>query len=365
MQEKGAPQTVRELLQRNFRDAKCQNSSAILWYIGEQKNTKVRNDRLDAVKFWLIVLVISAHVLMRKEFADSPSCAVVWNWLCIFDMPLFVFISGYYSRKKESKDFRSSILKLLEPLIVFHVIALVFYVKHPLSIRSILSPWYILWYLLSLIYWRCMLQMIPDKMLRHKKTILIVTFCISILSGFLPFDRILSLQRTLALMPFFFLGYFMKGRNVFLPDKYKLLCIGFLLVILAILFLHPHRNNYLLYATPYKSIYGAAIRVTAFAVAIPMAMAFMNACYTAPWIARQGRMTMQYYIYHALIIPPMSAPIIPPLIAIAATLNIPMTFATATGITMVTTFLIAVVLKIPYIKMLTNPSLLLRQKTQI
>lgn len=324
--------------------------------LGVQEATKVRDDRMDAVKFWLIVLVIAVHVFMRKEFADSTACAVVWNWLNLFVMPLFVFISGYYSRKKESKDFRSSILKLLEPLIVFHVIALVFYVKHPLSIRSILSPWYILWYLLSLIYWRCMLQMIPDKMLRHKKTILIVTFCISILAGFLPFDRILSLQRTLALMPFFFLGYFMKGRNVFLPDKYKLLCIGFLLVILAILFLHPHHNNYLLYATPYKSIYGAAIRVTAFAVAIPMAMAFMNVCYNTSWIAQQGRMTMQYYIYHALVIPPMSAPIIPPLILIADKMNVPMTFYTAIVIIILTTIGLSLILKIPYVKMLTNPS---------
>ena len=297
---------------------------------------------------------------MRKEFAGSTSCAVAWNWISIFHMPLFVFISGYYSRKKESKNFRSSIWKLIEPLIIFHVIALVFYVKHPLSIRSVLSPWYVLWYLLSLIYWRCMLQMIPDYILGHKRMILIGTFCISILAGFLPFDRILSLQRTLALMPFFFLGYFMKGKSIFLPDKYKPVCVLLLVLIFAILFLHPHRNSYLLYATPYKSIYGAAIRMTAFAVAIPMALAFMNACYKASWIARQGRMTMQYYVYHALMIPPGSAPIIPPLIAIAATLNIPMTFATAAVIIMVTTFLITVVLKIPYVKILINPFMFLR-----
>ena len=66
---------------------------------------KVRDERLDAVKFWLIVLVISVHVLMRKEFADSQSCAVAWNWINIFVMPLFLFISGHYSRKKDWKDF--------------------------------------------------------------------------------------------------------------------------------------------------------------------------------------------------------------------------------------------------------------------
>ena len=194
-----------------------------------QETTKVRDDRIDSVKFWLIVLVIAAHVFMRKEFADSSACAVVWNWICIFAMPLFIFISGYFSRKKDLGSFLLSIWKLLEPLIIFQIIALLFYVD-TLSIRKILTPWFMLWYLLSLIYWRIMLQLIPDKILRHKKIILFSTFCISILAGFLPFDRFLSAQRALSLMPFFFCGYYFRDKNLYLPDKYKLLCLVFLFV---------------------------------------------------------------------------------------------------------------------------------------
>lgn len=331
------------------------------------QNSKVRDERIDFVKFWLIVLVIAAHVFMRKEFAGSTACAVLWNWICIFAMPLFVFISGYYSRKKEWKAFWPSIWKLLEPLIIFHVIALVFYVKHPQSIRSILSPWYMLWYLLSLTYWRFMLQIIPDKILSHRKTIIICTFCISILAGFLPFDRILSLQRTLSLMPFFFLGYFIRrgGQNFYLPNKYKPLCIVFLIAIFAVLFIYPHRINYLLYNAPYKHFYGAAIRMLAFAVAIPMALAFMNVCYKAAWIARQGRMSLQYYIYHALVIPPNAALITPPLVAIAGMMGLPMNFVTAAIIIALITIGLGIVLKIPYIKMLTNPSSFFLKKTEL
>lgn len=177
----------------------------------KQKVTKVRDERIDAVKYWLVMLVITIHVVMRKEFADSTSCAVLWNWLCTFDIPLFIFISGYFSRKKDRKDFLPSIWKLLEPLIIFHVIGVCFY-EESLSVRTILTPWFVLWYLLSLICWRLMLQIIPDRILNQTKLILIITFCISILAGFLPFDRMLSLQRTLSYMPFFFLGYYMKGR---------------------------------------------------------------------------------------------------------------------------------------------------------
>ena len=326
----------------------------------EQSATIVRDDRIDSVKFWLITLVIAAHVFIRKEFAGSAICAVLWNWICIFVMPLFTFISGYFSQKKDKKDFWPSIWKLLEPLIIFQILALLFYVDS-LSIRKILSPWYMLWYLLSLIYWRLMLQIIPDKILRQRKLILIGAFCISILAGFLPFDRVLSIQRTLALMPFFFLGYYMKGRNLCLPDKYKALCVLFLIVIFAILLFYPHRINYLYFATPYKNIYGTVIRMVAFILAIPMSIVFLNVCYNTPWIARQGRMSMQYYIYHALIIPNNSAPIIPPLIMIAGKLDLPMSFFTAVIIIIGITTGVGVVLKIPYVKMLTNPSLLFKK----
>lgn len=323
-------------------------------------NPKGRDGRIDSVKFWLVFLVITAHVIMRKEFAGSTACFALWNWLCLFAMPLFVFISGNYSRKKDWKAFWPSIWKLLEPLIIFQAIGLLFYVGDPLSIRTIFTPWYMLWYLLSLIYWRLILQVIPDRILKHTKLVLVTTFSISILAGFLPFDRFLSLQRTLALMPFFFLGYYMKGRNLYLPDKYKPLCAVFLMVILGILFLYPHRIHYLLYATPYKNVCGAAIRMIAFGLAVPMSIAFISTCYHSSWTALQGRMSLQYYIYHALIVPPNSALIMPPLIVIAEKLNVPMTFVTTAFIIIIITAVLALVLKIPYVKSLTNPSSLCR-----
>lgn len=314
----------------------------------EYQTTIVRDDRIDSLKYWLIVLVIVAHVIMRDEFAGSATCAVLWNWICIFAMPLFIFISGYFSRKKDKKDFWPSIWKLLEPLIIFHVVGLLFTGK-TLSIGLILKPWYILWYLLSLIYWRFMLQIIPDKILRHKKIILISTCCISIMAGFLPFDKVLSIQRTLSLMPFFFLGYYMKGRNLYMPNKYKPFFIVFLVVIFAILYFFPHRIEDLLYAYPYKNIYGAAIRMAAFVLAIPMSIAFLNVCYSTLWIARQGRMSMHYFIYHALMVKSI--------MMLAGKLNVPMSFVTAAIIIIGIIVGLFLILKIPYVKMFTNPSL--------
>lgn len=321
--------------------------------LGKQFVSKVRDERIDAVKYWLIVLVIAVHVLLRPEFSDSTACVILRKWIHIFAMQLFIFISGYFSRKKDKKDLWPSLWKLIEPLIIFQVIALLFYVDS-ITIKKILSPWFSLWYLLSLIFWRLLLQIIPDRILKHTIIILIATFCISILAGFLPFSKVLSLQRTLAFMPFFFLGYYMKGKNLYLPDRYKLFCMVFLILMFAVPLFFPQYIGDLRHAHPYVNIYGAVKRMIVFTLSIPMSIAFINICYKTPWIARQGRLTMQYYIYHALLIPP--------LMVLLEKLNVPMTFASAVIIIIGITIGIGLVLYIPYFKTFTNPSLFFAKK---
>lgn len=321
--------------------------------VGVQETQKVRDERIDSVKFWLIVLVIAGHVFVRKEFDDSTACVVLLKWIYLFHMPLFIFISGYFSRKKDKKNFWPSIWKILEPLIIFHFLTkLIPLIRlNDIELKAILTPGWALWYLLSLLYWRLMLQVIPDKILNNIKPILICTFCVSILAGFLPFGTVLSIQRTLAYMPFFFLGYYMKGKNLYLPDKCKPFCVVFLIAMFAIPLFFPHFLS-LLNSTPYENYNGALKRMFVFCLAIPMSIAFINVCYNTPWIARQGKMSMQYYIYHILIIPT--------LLTVVDKMDIPMTFATAAIITIGIIIGIGILLKIPYVKMLTNPSSLIK-----
>ena len=194
-----------------------------------------------------------------------------------------------------------------------------------------------------------MLQFIPDKILKQEKKIIIGAFCLSIFSGFLPLGKILSLQRTLAFTPFFFMGYFMKNKNIYIPDKYKPYSIVFLITIFVVLLFTPHYITDLFnYSKPYSSIYGAVVRMMVFALAYPMSIAFVNICYNTPWIAQQGRMSMQYYIYHALILFP--------LMSVLDKMDLTMSFITATIITIGITLGIGILLKFPYIRVLTTPS---------
>lgn len=295
---------------------------------GQNAAYQVRDERIDSIKYWLIVLVIAGHVFGRPQFSNDISCVVTWKWIYIFHMPLFIFISGYFSQKKDKKYLWPSIWKLLEPLIVFQVLTLLpRFIVNGFSFVAILTPWYVLWYLLSLIYWRLMIQIIPDKILKNAKLILIVTFCISILAGFLPFNRFLSIQRTLSFMPFFFLGYYMKDKNIYLLDRYKPLGFLFLISMIAIpLFFHQFLGD-LMHADSYENDYEALKRIFTFFLAIPMSIAFISICPNIRWSAKQGKYTLQYYIYHALAITPI--------MTLITKLNIPTTYISASIITLI------------------------------
>ena len=313
-----------------------------------------RNERLDSVKYWLIILVISGHVL---EIFQIPENKVIWNWIFLFHMPLFIFISGYFSSKKSVKKMAASIWKIAEPLILFQFIALILW-EESISLTTILTPWWILWYLLSLIYWRLILQVIPESILRNAKLILPTTFGISILTGFLPFDVFLSLHRTFAFMPFFFLGYYMRGKNIYLPKKYKPLSFLFLILMVAVPLFFPQYLGILTHEIPFGSIndggiYNAIKRMIVFSLAIPMSIAFINVCPNTPWIARQGRLTMQYFIYHALLIIP--------LMVITIELNIPMSFVLATIYIIILTVGLGLASRLKYFTKFTNPSSFLKK----
>ena len=344
-------------LRQNSRDRQSFHIIILELLYQEMSNKKIspsfRNERLDSVKYWLIILVISGHVL---EIFQIPENKVIWNWIFLFHMPLFIFISGYFSSKKSVKKMAASIWKIAEPLILFQFIALILW-EESISLTTILTPWWILWYLLSLIYWRLILQVIPESILRNAKLILPTTFGISILAGFLPFGVFLSIQRTLSFMPFFFLGYYMKNKNIFLPQRYRPLCLLFLIIAFVVPLFCPQYLGNLRHADPYDNYYDAFKRLFAFCLSIPMSLAFLNVCISRPWFARQGQLTMQYYLYHSIIIVCGTTPflILVHKFGITSLLLIAIIYSIAI------TIVIGVLSYIPIFKYFTNPSVILKK----
>lgn len=221
------------------------------------------------------------------------------------------------------------------------------------SLKEFLTPWWVLWYLMSLIYWRIILQIIPGKIL-SKPAFIILTLLVSLLVGFLPFNRFLSLQRTFAFMPFFFIGYYFRDKKLFFLSKHKILCASFLALTLIIpIFYRPFLGD-LNQADPYNNPLGLLNRLLVWGLSIPMSIAFINICPNTLWTAKQGKLTLQYYIYHAILIRV--------LIYFIVKYNLPTSFFAATIYTIVIVVGLGLSSKLPFFTKITRPTLLLKLK---
>lgn len=78
------------------------------------------------------------------------------------------------------------------------------------SINRLLTPSFALWYILSLIYWRVILQLLPQKLADNKWLIMTVSVLIGLGAGFIPLGTEMSFQRACSFLPFFFVGYYAR-----------------------------------------------------------------------------------------------------------------------------------------------------------
>lgn len=115
-----------------------------------------RVDYFDNLKGLLIFLVVLGHFL-EIMLTNSKSTLVKSAYLYIycFHMPLFVFVSGYLSKK--SKDSDMTIVKLFVVFILFQILQyLLDLAFNPQSHLNIIVPKFGLWYFLSLALWKLM-----------------------------------------------------------------------------------------------------------------------------------------------------------------------------------------------------------------
>lgn len=169
---------------------------------------------LDAVRFVLIVLVVFGHSL--EQFRTGPADAL-YRFIYLFHMPAFIFLSGMVSR--ETLDVASARrmllgivgIYLLHQALLQGLDAALF--AHAFSFRPNV-PYWALWYLMSLLWWRISLPFLLATGYP------LATACLlSLLAGIAPFAGYeWSLSRTLVFLPFFVAGHrWAAGRGLRLP----------------------------------------------------------------------------------------------------------------------------------------------------
>ena len=179
---------------------------------------KERDLQIDGLKYFLICLVVIMHCAQGGRYNDLFSTSL-YSVIYTFHMPLFVLLSGYFFHCKTIGEINNSNLRILEPLLVFHLF----------SIRSLNPIQWItfepcpLWYLLSLMFWRYMAyytgiisERIGGGNRRNKYVIqLSVAVLVYLLSFVLiKYGTFFSIMRTCQFFPFFMVGFCLSQKNV-------------------------------------------------------------------------------------------------------------------------------------------------------
>lgn len=252
-----------------------------------------------------MILVIFGHCL-EIDLEGRVNLAL-YNTIYSFHMPLFVFVSGYFTRRYEDrKVFWVKIIKLFETLVIFNLLFHIPQIKHcDFSFIWSLVPSWILWYLLSLIWWRIALKFTPPQFLANSLPAILVLTTICLLAGFVPLGYIGSFQRTFAFFPFFLVGHICASKCLDFTKYLNFIyaSIGLVLALFsAYWFADMNISNILYCSSPYNGISGLLSRILLYLVASVMCVAFMSIVKKVKrtkWLDSFGSNTMFVFLYHA------------------------------------------------------------------
>lgn len=196
---------------------------------------KLRNYKYDNLKALLIFLVVFGHFLTPISKTDFIA-KIIYMTIYIFHMPAFIYITGKFAKPDIKK-----ILKFLLLYIIFQIIYIPFlqYFDDPTITWSFITPQWILWYLVSLIVYYCLLYVIPTTVAdKQKKLCITAAFVLAILVGFIPFiEQPFSLSRTLVFLPFFLMGKWDNNQSDKPAIKGKTILCGFLAGLLTCVYM--------------------------------------------------------------------------------------------------------------------------------
>lgn len=157
---------------------------------------KERSAYWDNIKGFLMLLVVFAHVLYQLQGSSSVIDSTV-DYIYMFHMPAFVFVSGYFGRSERSRSFEG-IIKLIFLYFIFNSIMGFIY-----GFSSLLVPMYSYWYLSALIVWRLTAHHIAGF-----REISLILFITALFIGFYPsVDNTLASSRIICFYPYYMAGY--------------------------------------------------------------------------------------------------------------------------------------------------------------
>lgn len=230
----------------------------------------------------------------------------IFYWIYSFHMPLFIFISGYFTKVGQKTNKAISDATHFLSLFVFFNLFMWLVIPREVNYRSLLTPQYAMWYLLSMFYWKSAVIFLSDIFFTKRNLIWITI--VSCIIGFVPFiSEMLSFNRTICFACFFAAGIMARKydlisriRNV--PLWVALSCtIGSLIFVIS--FYHyglryVYSNSYNFHALPFIE---RCLNML-MASMIGISLIRISQLRFPHWVSYIGQKTLFIYLYHTFFI---------------------------------------------------------------
>jgi len=271
-----------------------------------------RNSALDNIKGVLIFLVVFGHFI-ELHIASDRFLRPIWIFVYAFHMPMFALVSGIFSKTiVDEKQSLQLIKNIVAPLIAFELIyeCTEYLLVGKFSVYSgLVAPYWMLWYLMSLLSWRLMLPLFLRMQFPVVMSlILALGTSYSEHAGYL-----LSSSRTLLFFPYFLMGAVI-GPGLFSSEENdkRLISISLLVVVMAIssiFFLPPLFDYRWLYGSfslsrlGMANLTGTLYQMLQYAVSCVLGLAVLYLLSRKDLgLSRIGKQSMYVFLWHGMIL---------------------------------------------------------------
>ena len=199
----------------------------------------------DNLKFLLIIFVVIGHYTQQFR-ADNEALQRIYVFIYSFHMPIFIFVTGLFSKKAVDEK---NIKKILPYLTCFFATTLILFITRALlgwaPVFELFSPSGISWYLMSMFFMFLITMLIKDYKPQY---IFVLSLIIGVMCGFVQTENpdFFTWMRTLTFYPFFCLGYISDREKIEKATNkisIKITAVIFFVAIYLLIYFYPKQAN--------------------------------------------------------------------------------------------------------------------------